>query len=55
VLGGDDDVVRPRHMGELAQFIPRARLELLPDARHTDVVARAAELLPAFLDEPMPR
>jgi pimeloyl-ACP methyl ester carboxylesterase len=55
VVGGDDDVVYPKHMSELAQFIPHGRLHLLPDTRHTDVVVRAAPLLPAFFDEPLPR
>jgi pimeloyl-ACP methyl ester carboxylesterase len=55
VLGGDDDVVYPKHMSELAEYIPRARLHLLADTRHTDVVVRTAPLLPAFFDEPLPR
>ncbi len=55
VLGGDSDVVCPKHMSELAEVIPRARLQLLPDTRHTEVVVRAAPLLPAFFDEPLPR
>jgi hypothetical protein len=42
-------------MRELADFIPHARLSLLSETSHTDVVARSAAILPAFLEEPLPR
>lgn len=53
VLTGDQDVIYPEHMGELSRLLPRAKLEVMPGADHAAMVARAAPLLPAFLDAPV--
>jgi pimeloyl-ACP methyl ester carboxylesterase len=55
VIGGDRDIVYPQHLHELARCIPHARLSVLPETGHVDVVARSSELVAAFLDEPLPR
>ena len=53
-VGGDDGVIRPQHLNEVARFVPHARLELFPKTSHPAMVGRSMDVVPSFLDAPLP-
>jgi len=58
VLIGDADIVRPEHAVEMFRLLPHGQLAVLPGADHATVMNRAdllLEMIPAFLDAPMPK
>lgn len=58
VIVGDGDIVRTEHAVELYRLIPDAKLAVLPDTDHVDIVVRHAEwtasMVNEFLNTPMP-
>lgn len=55
IINGDTDVVRPEHAVALLRILPNARLAILPDTPHMQLLARTSVLVPMineFLDAP---
>ncbi|HEX6276425.1 MAG TPA: alpha/beta fold hydrolase [Polyangiaceae bacterium] len=53
-VAGDDGVIRPEHASEVHRFVPNARLEMFPKTKHPEMVGRAMDVLPEFLNAPLP-
>lgn len=58
VMVGDSDIVRTEHAVELYRLIPNAKLAVLPDTDHIDILVQHAEwtagMITEFLSAPMP-
>jgi pimeloyl-ACP methyl ester carboxylesterase len=55
VVAGDHDIVRPEHAVEMFRLLPDAKLAVLPDTNHMNIVTRTGWLVPMvedFLDAP---
>src|SRR5712692_11058903 len=58
IMIGDADIVRPEHAVEMFRLLPHGQLAVLPGTDHATVMNRAdllLEMIPAFLDAPMPK
>jgi pimeloyl-ACP methyl ester carboxylesterase len=56
VVAGETGVIHPEHTAQMVEALPHSQLAMLPMNDHAPgVVERSAELMPAFLDAPLPR
>jgi pimeloyl-ACP methyl ester carboxylesterase len=53
-VAGDDGVIRPEHVSEVYRYVPNARLEMFSKTKHPEMVRRAMDVLPQFLNTPLP-
>jgi hypothetical protein len=50
IVGGDEGVIRPEHLGKMCRLVPNARLTTFPSTPHAAIVRRSLDVVPAFLN-----